>query len=79
MIDNLFVFQPLTKLIKGNIVITIDNEKVTIPRTTWDMLQESSYYHEIIDALEDLEAYLSEKEGLTGYIDYDEYRKSRIA
>lgn len=60
-------------------MITIDKDKVIIPRTTWDILQESDYYQEIIEAIEDIESYYSAKDDITSYIDYDEYRKSRVA
>jgi hypothetical protein len=60
-------------------MIIIDEDKVTIPRATWDKLQESDYYHEILEAIQDLEAYYSDKDNDEGFIDYDDYKKGRAA
>ena len=59
-------------------MITIEKDRVIIPRATWEKLQDSNYYNEIIEAIEDLETYYSEKDETHEYIDYEDYRNNRL-
>ncbi len=60
-------------------MITIDKEKVHIPRKTWDRISKDDYYRELIETLIDSEDLLDAQESDSEFVslrDYDRKRKN---
>ena len=58
-------------------MITIDKEKITIPRMTWDRLKRNSYYKELIENIMDSEELLDAINNSSELFDLREYDRKR--
>lgn len=58
-------------------MITIDKEKITIPRMTWDRLKRNSYYKELIENIMDSEELLDAINNSSELVDLREYDRKR--
>lgn len=58
-------------------MITFEKDKVIIPRKSWDKLNKSSYYHELIEVLIDSEELQDAINNSTEMIDLKEYDRNR--
>lgn len=59
--------------------MTITKDKVTFSRKTWEELRADVYTREIIELIEDREAFIKAKKETKYFVDLDEYHKNRIA
>jgi hypothetical protein len=60
-------------------MITIDEDKITIPRKTWDRLNTNYYYKELIENLLDSEELIDAINNSSELIDLREYDRKRRA
>ena len=58
-------------------MITIEKERVILPRKTWDRLKKDKYFEEIIQNILDTEALQDAMENDNEFIDIREYDKQR--
>ncbi|OGU39331.1 MAG: hypothetical protein A2X61_00465 [Ignavibacteria bacterium GWB2_35_12] len=59
--------------------MTITKDKVTFSRKHWEELRTDEYFREVIEVIEDREQLLKAIEETEYFVDYDEYRKKRLA
>jgi len=59
-------------------MVLTENE-VTFSRELWEELKNDDYFHELIDIIEDRDALREAKKETEYFMDYEEYRKSRLA
>ncbi len=57
----------------------ITEEEVKFSRKLWDSLKSNDYFREVLEVLEDIESLESSKVNTEYFVDYDEYRKTRLA
>jgi hypothetical protein len=60
-------------------MMTATKDKVTFSRETWEELRNNSYFRELIEVIEDREELRIAQEKTEYLVDYDEYRKKRLA
>ena len=58
-------------------MLEISEDKVVIPRETWEELRKNNYFRELIEVIEDREALQKAIEETEYFVDYDEYKKKR--
>ena len=58
-------------------MITIDENKVTIPRKTWDRIRKDKYFEEVIDNILDSEDLIDAIENDNDFMDIREYDRIR--
>ncbi len=59
--------------------MTETKTKVTFSRKTWEELRKDDYFRELIEVIEDREAFYKAKEETTDIIDFKEYDLKRRA
>lgn len=59
--------------------MTITEEEVTFSRKAWDSLKSNDYFREVLEVLEDIESLENSKANTEYFVDYDDYRKTRLA
>jgi predicted DNA-binding protein len=57
----------------------ITEDKVIISRKIWEELKTDEYFREIIEIIEDSEDLKLAEEHAVDFIDYDEYKRERVA
>ncbi|MFA6572526.1 MAG: hypothetical protein WCT77_14955 [Bacteroidota bacterium] len=60
-------------------MIEIAGDKIIFSKKTWEDLKNDSYFHEIIEVIEVREELIKTMEETEYFVDYDEYRKTRMA
>ena len=60
-------------------MITIDKDKITIPRKSWDRIKKDDYYRELIEVLIDSEDLLDAQESDNEFTSLRDYDKKRNA
>ena len=63
---------------KVNMMITTE-DTISFSRETWEELKNDSYFQELIEVIEDREALREAKNETESFVDYDAYRKTRMA
>lgn len=58
--------------------MTITEEEVTFSRKSWESLKSNDYFREVLEVLEDIESLENSKANTEYFVDYDEYRKTRL-
>jgi hemerythrin superfamily protein len=59
--------------------MTITEEEVIFSRKSWESLKSNDYFREVLEVLEDIESLENSKANTEYFVDYDEYRKTRLA
>lgn len=57
----------------------ITEDEVTFTRAAWESLKSNEYFREVLEVLEDIESLETAKAETEYFVDYEEYRKTRIA
>lgn len=56
----------------------ISEDEVTFTRAYWESLKSNDYFREVLEVFEDIESLESAKAETEYFVDYEEYRKTRL-
>jgi len=60
-------------------MLELSEDKVIFSRETWEDLKQDNYFRELIEVIEDREELLKAIKETEYFVDYEEYRKHRLA
>ncbi len=54
-------------------------DEIKFSRKTWELLKSEEYFREVMEVLEDIESLEKAKSETEYFVDYEDYRKERLA